>query len=131
MSAGRQSFSGPPFMLDLLDRAATLMQAQWPRTTMVEFDWRTEGARLTYRAVLEWPRGTGAPRLVVLDARSGDFRCQSLEGRPFDIDPENFVHDLAADDDVFGPVSRGPGLAPEVAAILRSSGARAAVGRVR
>jgi hypothetical protein len=130
MSAGNQGFSGPPFMLDLIDRGATLMQAQWPRATMVDFDWYADGERRRYRAVLEWPRGTSAPRLVVLDARSGDFRCQSLEGRPFDIDPERFMHDVAADD-ADGPVSRGPGLAPEVAAILRSSRTQAPGGRAR
>jgi hypothetical protein len=128
--ASRVAFRGPSFMLDVLDRAATLMRNQWPRKTMIEFDWRTAGGRLTYRAVLEWPRGASAPRLVVFEAGSGDFRCQSLEGRPFAIDPEHLMRDVAAED-AGGVAARCPGLAPEVAAILRSSRTQPPGGRAR
>jgi hypothetical protein len=93
-------------MLDLIDRAATLMQAQWPRATMVEFDWYAGGERETYRAVLEWPRGgTDGPRLVVFESRSGEFCCQSLAGQPFEIDPDRFQLCVPIDWAELGPAA--------------------------
>jgi hypothetical protein len=94
----QRAFLGPPFLQDLIERAATLMRAQWPRETMVEFDWRADGESRAYRGFLEWPLEAGAPRLVVVDGRSGDFRCASLEGQPFEIDPEDFLVDVVADE---------------------------------
>ena len=77
----------PQYLVHLVDRAGTLLNATWPRTTSVDFTWWTDGKDDQYMARLDWPLDRPAPRVVVFDRQSGDFRCQSLEGNLYEIDP--------------------------------------------
>ena len=82
----------------LLERAAAVLRWQWPFATMVTFNWWTGNEDQIFRATLEWPRDTVAPRLVVFDGRLGNVVCASLEGQPFQLDPSHPSASAAPDE---------------------------------
>jgi hypothetical protein len=79
----------PDWMKRLLERAAFVMLSQWPAPlAQVEFRFGDEskGEGRAYRARLEF----AGLVLKVHDGRTGEFVCQSLDGKPFEIDPAEF-----------------------------------------
>ena len=88
----------PSYMADLIDRAASVLKMRWPCTAGADFDWWADGEDHGYHACLEWTIDTALPRVRVFDRRSGDFVCQSIEGKLFDIDPAVCVFDVAPDE---------------------------------
>ena len=103
-----QSLPGQPFEIDpsflgsidrasdLMNRAADALKGRWC-AKVVDFNWWADGEDTAYCARMEWPAGLLAPLVQVFDARSGAFVCQSLEGRPFEIDPHTWCLDAAPD----------------------------------
>jgi hypothetical protein len=90
----------PAYMPELLDRGASLLQLQHPQPGPVRFEWWGEDSTTAYLATVEWPRsGTDGPRVVIFRARSGDFVCHSLPGRPFELDHSMFHVDTMAPDE--------------------------------
>lgn len=80
----------PRYMADLIDRAALLLQANFPAAGPLPFNWWADGEEVPYLARVEWPAGVIAgPRVVVLDGRTFELVCKSLAGAPFDIDPSS------------------------------------------
>lgn len=91
----------PPYMAELIDRAAELLQAYFPGTGPVPFTWWADGEEVAYLARLEWPRsGADGPRVAVLYGRSGQLVCQSLPGQPFNIDPATVCIDYVPSDEL-------------------------------
>jgi hypothetical protein len=84
----------PAFMKQLVDRAAAQMIARG--SFDVEFNWWSEGEDHAYTARMDWHEET--VQLKVFDGRSGDFVCQSLPGKPFEIDPATWNLDPAQDE---------------------------------
>lgn len=107
----------PAYMAELIDRGASLLQLQHPQPGPVRFEWWAAGCTTAYLATIEWPRssGTDGPRVVIFRARSGDFVCQSLPGRPFELDHSTFNVDTVAPDEHAQLVRAGRELATELA----------------
>jgi hypothetical protein len=95
-AAGAQPQAYPAYYAELVDRGTSMLRAHWPAAA-VEFAWHADGEQQLYLARLEWPALAAAPRVIVTDKWSGDFRCQSKEGAWFEIDAAVVVVDLAAD----------------------------------
>lgn len=97
--AVQQPAGHPPFLLDLVQRAASLLRAHAFRGP-VPFVWWADGEDCAYLATIEWPSMSAdpAPRVVVLAGRSGDFVCRSMPGDWFAIDPTAWVLDVAPDE---------------------------------
>lgn len=87
----------PVFMGYLVDRAASLLEAQWP-CNRVDFLWWREGERHPYFARVCWAPAEQAPRVKVFETYTGNFVCQSLVGQWFEIDPACWVLDVAPDE---------------------------------
>jgi hypothetical protein len=87
----------PAYLGELLARAADLFSARWPEV-FVEFPWWEEGREIRYTARMEWRFSMKGPRVSVFDGRSGLFVCQSLEGLPYEIDPEAWSIDVPEDE---------------------------------
>ena len=81
---------------ELMNRAADALKGRWC-AKVVDFNWWADGEDTAHCARMEWPAGLLAPLVQVFDARSGAFVCQSLEGRPFEIDPHTWCLDAAPD----------------------------------
>jgi hypothetical protein len=87
----------PPYMVDLVTRAADQLAAHWP-AHVVEFPRWEAGKEYRYTARLEWNQGMQGPRVQVFDARTGQFICQSLEGWITKIDPAVWSIDVPDDE---------------------------------
>ena len=81
---------------ELMNRAADALKGRWCARA-VDFTGWADGQDTAYCARMEWPAGLLAPLVQVFDTRSGDFICQSLEGQPFEIDPQTWCLDAAPD----------------------------------
>lgn len=95
-----QAFDGLSWMLPVLNRAAEKMQAEWPHSLVLSLSWYADGQERPFRACMRWDAADLAPRLVVTDERTGEFFCQSLPGRPYEIDPAVFNVDAGVASDV-------------------------------
>lgn len=82
----------------LIAKAADAVKARWPGA-VVEFPWWSEGDDRRFLARLEWSSDTDDdPHVIVLDGRSGDFVCRSMEGDLSTIDPSLWCLDVATDE---------------------------------
>ena len=86
----------PSFMAELVDRAASRLKAEGWRQS-VAFTWWADGESAPYTARIDWSPNEIAPRVIVFNGRSGDFVCQSLPGKLYQIDPLTWCHDVAPD----------------------------------
>lgn len=88
----------PPYMAELLDRAASMLQARG-LGALVEFTWWADGEAVPYTARLDWPvfSSDDAARVVVFDGRSGEFVCRSMPGDWGEVDPSNWCIDVPPD----------------------------------
>lgn len=81
----------------LLDRAACMFKARGMGEA-VEFAYFHAGQETRYFARWVWAQDEGAPRVLVFDAWSGFFVCQSQQGQPFDLDRVTFGCDVGEDE---------------------------------
>lgn len=95
--AGTKPLYCPAHYAELVDRGATVLHARWP-ASLVEFSFWALDEERSYLARIDWPALAAGPRVVVFDARSGDFRCQSKEGSLYEIDPAVIVVDTPPDE---------------------------------
>lgn len=100
----------PSWLSCVIDRAATLLQVHHASRAPVCFTWCENGDEWPFLAVLEWTREDfpNGPRVVVLNAFSGDFICASLPGQPTALDASRVCWDnsFAADDSDPGALRR-------------------------
>lgn len=89
----------PAYMSHLVERAAAQLRMQG-LGALVRFDWWADGEDVAYTARLDWPVSddTPAARLVVFNARSGEFVCRSMPGDWLSVDPLAWCHDPAEDE---------------------------------
>lgn len=89
----------PRYMDELLDRAASMLQARG-LGTVVEFIWWADGKSVPYTARLDWPVFSldNTARVVVFDGRSGEFTCRSMPGDWRAIDPTTWSVDVPNDE---------------------------------
>ena len=81
--------SAPDFLHAVIERAALTIQAQAGHPTAT-FDYFTHGEERTYCVRMEWPAAANAPRLVVFDARTSEFLCQTMQGDWMKLDPTKY-----------------------------------------
>ena len=86
----------PSFMAELVDRAASRLKAEgWHQS--IAFTWWADGESSPYTARIDWSPNEMAPRVIVFNGGSGDFVCQSLLGKLYEIDPHTWCRDVAPD----------------------------------
>lgn len=104
MSAARPALPGnlcPDYMVDLVDRAASVLQMHQGRMSSVPFVYWFDGDDLELLASLVWKQDEPAPRVQVHYLRSGQFLCQSMMGDLYVIDPSRIVIDgVVASDEI-------------------------------
>jgi len=100
-TTGQDAPQFPPYMQELIYRAAELLQAHFPAAAPVPFNWWADGEEAGYLARLEWPRaGTDGPCVAVFYGRTGQLVCKSLPGQPFVIDPSSVDIDYVGTDEL-------------------------------
>lgn len=98
MSTARPVQTGlayPPYLADLVDRAASVLHMHQGRMSAVPFEYWSDGDELQLLASLVWQHDEPAPRVLVHYLRSGDFMCRSMLGDLYAIDPSCFAVDGA------------------------------------
>lgn len=83
---------------ELVIRAASLLIAKWPAKTCVTFPMWSDGSDSRFTATLRWDSDQPTPRVVVVDARSGEFKCQSLASDWFEMDCSKVGEAVATDE---------------------------------